>query len=83
MNSNILNSSIIAIMMLIMVTGIIVNIHAIAPNTIIPAENNSSIDKSKFDWGPINGPEWETVPSPEEVNRTIIYLKLLNRICCN
>jgi hypothetical protein len=59
-------SIIIAIMMLIMVTGVIVNINAIAPNMIIPAENNSSIDKSKFDWGPINGPEREAVPSPEE-----------------
>jgi hypothetical protein len=34
-------SIIIAIMMLIMVTGVIVNINAIAPNMIIPAENNS------------------------------------------
>ncbi len=62
-----MNLSILAIMMLTMVIGGITNINAITPNTTITTEDDGSIDKSKFDWGPINCPETGTIPSPKYV----------------
>lgn len=40
-------------------------INAITHNTTITNEDNSFIDKSKFDWGPVNGLELWTIPSIE------------------
>ena len=59
------NIPLIAIMMLTMMMGGISNINAITHNTTITNEDDGSIDKSKFDWGPVNGPEPGTVPSAE------------------
>ena len=68
-----MNISIIVIMMLTIVIGGIANINAITPNTTITNEDDGSINKSEFDWGPINGPEpGTTLPPPEDANNNNI-----------
>lgn len=56
------NIPLIAIMMLTMMMGGISNINAITHNTTITNEDDGSIDKSKFDWGPVNCPVPGTTP---------------------
>ena len=62
--------------MLTLVIGGISNINAITPNTTITNEEDGSIDKSKFDQGPINGPEPGTIPSPKDATKEDVQLKI-------
>ena len=70
------NIPLITIMMLTMMMGGISNINAITHNTTITNEDDGSIDKSKFDWGPVNGPEPEQYHQQKVLLMTMFNLTL-------